>query len=323
MLHGSAPSQPHQSEAKKSASEKLHFIHVGQHHGLEAKEPDKRDLNTTVSSQLNVGKVIREAFQKYPKCVLLVEAQGEDAKIDAFSSLFCEQMFDQGFPPTRGDLTKQQKMVVYQYRAPFILFQRGEIPHIFQTTGKCAPHERAQERMRIVQALSTTKKGPNLIVELGKTKVFQEIHEEVMAFAKRAAIKLYGTTDGVTVLSVFGSNHDLKPSCDKEGFTHEYVDTLNEKASNYSDIKNYMNSLKLESKLLPDSRTETMTATQRKNAKRREKEKAKKSDEKNKPLVEANVAAALVTTSRFAQLRNGVAPADDTRVLEVNEGYRR
>jgi hypothetical protein len=181
---------------------KIEFIHVQQMHSVDDLKPNKDLYEAVIHSQLAVAKAIKA----HPECPVLLEALYEDGAHDsAFPAIHrkVQEKFPTGFRYEFQELSYSQKKLIYSKGAPRILFFLGEIPGLYKTIHK-------EEGIAIDRQIAA-----------GLTDgIFKPREEQAVLCVKEAAAKI----DVSKFLVIFGSAHNFKPFCKREGFSHTAID---------------------------------------------------------------------------------------------------
>ncbi len=223
-----------QNQSSVDAPQKPHLIHIKQTHPMNGsliQECVKKQygivfpivllkrafmLNeVVVKSQLGVAK----AIQEHPNCPILLEGLECDWIIEEVEKginkeqwLKVTSHFEKIFPkkelPVFDDLNDIQKETLCENSAVLILFGLQKIKAIYKSIH---PEKNTTDYEQIASSESSCR------------ALIDEKEKEVIACAKEAAIKHKHST----VLAVYGTGHNLKDICEREGFSHEEIVTTN------------------------------------------------------------------------------------------------
>jgi len=142
-----------------------------------------------------------------------------------------KRIFPNGVPEQISALNATQKSALYEYGAPQLLLLLNAIPIIFNSISIAASDIVEVELLKALPSKIIDCTDPKLALEISNSfnsaasalNVFRET--EAIQCAKHTAIKIFDGLEHATVLLVYGSWHNFKPYCDREGFEYVRIET--------------------------------------------------------------------------------------------------
>lgn len=209
---------PNKKAVKKSHDKrnKIKVIHLGQVHARPFEEhPDTKFMDIVINCQLLIGHYILRNLN----CLVVQESISTDytdpMQIPSWHKDI-KRVFPKGFPANIYIMNDLQKKFLFEKGAVRILFFLEKIPCVYKSI-----HEDAAKYVRAHQdTLEKMKSTPEITFNFREEEAIKCIKEIVINKGAQSP------NEDITILLVYGPDHDFEPYCIKEGFEYEFVDYL-------------------------------------------------------------------------------------------------